>query len=222
MNRAAVKPPLKAVFFDFDGVILESADIKTAAFAALFDGFPKHRSRILAYHLGNAGLSRFKKFDHIYRNILKRPLPPSERRRLGAAFSRLVLEKVLASPAVAGAGELLRRYGPRLRLFVLSGTPQAELRRIVKRRGFSDFFRGVYGSPRTKEDLLTSLLRRHRLSPAETAYVGDAMSDFRAASSRDIPFVGRVPRGRRSPFPRGTACVRDMRGFASWLGRRIG
>ena len=41
--------------FDFDGVILESGDIKTQAFLELFAGYPQFRGTILEYHLGHWG-----------------------------------------------------------------------------------------------------------------------------------------------------------------------
>lgn len=209
---------IKAVFFDFDGVLLESADIKTGAFRDLFAGHPRWTERIVRYHLRHAGLSRFKKFEHIYRRFLKIPLPPAERRRLGRAFSRLVYEKVLRCPMVPGARRFLARHAGRLALFVLSGTPQAELRRIVKARRIGIYFRGVYGSPRTKEELARSLLGRLRLSPGEALYVGDARSDWEAARRCRVRFVGRVPAGGRSPFPAGTPMIRDLSG----LERRVG
>jgi len=46
---------IKAIIFDFDGVLVESVDIKTKAFAGLFE----HEGdsivrRVVAYHIKNA------------------------------------------------------------------------------------------------------------------------------------------------------------------------
>ena len=57
-RHSANEPMWSAIVFDFDGVILESLDIKTRAFAALFDGFPDHTEQIAGYHLNNLGVSR--------------------------------------------------------------------------------------------------------------------------------------------------------------------
>ena len=51
-------PPLRGVFFDFDGVVLESAQIKTEAFRDLYSGLPELLPRILQYHQQNVGISR--------------------------------------------------------------------------------------------------------------------------------------------------------------------
>ncbi len=61
---------IKAIIFDLDGVILESADIKTKAFLKLFEAFPKHVDVILDYHVKNMGISRYVKLRHIYNNML--------------------------------------------------------------------------------------------------------------------------------------------------------
>jgi phosphoglycolate phosphatase-like HAD superfamily hydrolase len=201
----------KAVILDFDGVILESAEIKTRAFAELFKNFPNQLNRILTHHRKNAGVSRFRKFDYIYRHILKRPLPPSVRRDLGRRFSRLVVRRVLRAPFVPGAQDFLRKHEKDCRLFVVSGTPQSELRRIVRQRGLRRYFRGVYGSPRTKEQAVENILRRYRFSKRDVVMVGDAETDRRAAARGGIGFWGRVRKGERSGFPRSTPIVRDLR-----------
>ena len=65
---------IKAIIFDFDGVIIESADIKTEAFRALFENYPEHVEAIAGFHIENGGMSRFDKFRHIYKNIINEEL----------------------------------------------------------------------------------------------------------------------------------------------------
>ena len=62
---------IKALLFDFDGVILESADIKTAAYRALFKGEDSNKvEEFIDYHIQNAGISRFVKVRYFYEKIL--------------------------------------------------------------------------------------------------------------------------------------------------------
>ncbi|MDD1661933.1 MAG: HAD family hydrolase, partial [Methanomicrobiales archaeon] len=65
---------IASLLLDFDGVILESVEVKTRAFRELFSFRPDHVGEIVAYHMRNTGVSRFDKFRHIYREILKEPL----------------------------------------------------------------------------------------------------------------------------------------------------
>jgi phosphoglycolate phosphatase-like HAD superfamily hydrolase len=206
------KPP-RGIVFDFDGVLLESAEVKTWAFGELFKAFPRWRKKIVDFHRRHQGVSRYEKFRRIYRDFLRRPLPAGEMRRLDRRFSRLVFNRVLRSPEVPGAGALLRRFRGKFRFYVASGTPEGELRRIVRRKGWSRRFAGILGSPRSKTAILKSLPGPKR----RYLYIGDAAGDRLAARAAGVPFVGRA-RGR-SPFPKKVPVVRDMREFARWLVR---
>ena len=57
----------KAIALDFDGVILESAVIKTQAFSGVFENYPEHLEAIINHHLNNVGVSRYEKFKYIYK-----------------------------------------------------------------------------------------------------------------------------------------------------------
>ncbi|MEM7482269.1 MAG: HAD family hydrolase [Acidobacteriota bacterium] len=189
MTEGSARP--RAVIFDFDGVILESTEIKTRAFAALFADRPEHREAILRHHQENVGFSRYRKFDWIYRKLFREPLDEATSRHLGERYSAMVFEQVLACPLVPGAQDLLEDLVPTTPLFVASGTPDEELQQIVDRRGLRRFFREVHGAPRGKTEILLDVLGRHGWAAAETLMVGDGMSDLDAAEAAGVPFVGR-------------------------------
>jgi phosphoglycolate phosphatase-like HAD superfamily hydrolase len=181
----------KAVIFDFDGVILESGDIKTEAFLELFADYPEHRNAIRQYHLENIGISRYRKFEWIHSELLGRALDHQESSRLGKAFSDIALGKILTCSCVPGALECLETLSARLPLFVASGTPQEELDFIVERRGLTRFFTGVFGTPRTKTEIIRHLLAGLGLSPDDVVFVGDGLSDYQAASETGVRFIAR-------------------------------
>jgi HAD superfamily hydrolase (TIGR01549 family) len=210
---------LRAVGLDCDGVILESFDIKTRAFRQLFADRPAHVEAILQYHLANGGTSRYEKLRYVHERILREPLSVEAEARLGERFASLVVDEVLRSRFVPGAEEFLREYAGRLPLFVVSGTPEEELRLIVERRGLREHFRGVYGSPRRKEEILRGILSAHRWQPAELLFVGDAFNDWQAAAAAGVVFVGRVAHGTANPFPRvgPVAVVSDLQALSDWL-----
>ena len=136
---------IKAIIFDFDGVILESGNIKTEAFLDLFAEYPQHQSAILDYHLENLGVSRFDKFEWIYQKLLGQSLHDDEKKRLGEAFSSIVIEKIMRCPFVPGALEVLKKYQGMYLKFIASGTPHEELEFIVKQREISEYFDGIWG-----------------------------------------------------------------------------
>ena len=206
---------LDAVIFDFDGVIVESADIKTSVFRALFSRHAEHLDEIIALHERHAGLSRLVKFDMIHRDILKAPLSPEAKADLASRFEALVVEQVIACPMVPGAKEVLEFLRGRVPTAVASGTPDVELKDIVARRGLTAYFDEVHGSPRGKAEIIGDLLARRSWSAAKVVMIGDAMADYEAAAEHGLNFIGRAPSGRRSPFPTGTRLVADLSGLIS-------
>jgi len=183
---------IRAVVFDFDGVVLESADVKTDAFVELFASHGDEiAARVKAHHLANLGISRFKKFAWIYEHLLGRAITEDESRALGEQFTALALEKILIAPFVPGAGAALETLSRSHPLFVASGTPDDELKMIVARRGLDRFFREVHGTPREKPEILRDLMQRHGLAPEETLFIGDGASDHKAAAATAVEFLAR-------------------------------
>jgi phosphoglycolate phosphatase-like HAD superfamily hydrolase len=187
---------IRAAVFDFDGVVLESADIKTDAFRRLFDGNPA----AVGYHLEHQGVSRYEKFRHITTEILDKTYTEADERRLGERFSELMLDEVLACPFVPGAQALLQRRARELPLFVASGTPQGELREIASARGVAHWFSGIYGTPPTKGEIIGRVLDERALAPDDVVMIGDARTDLEGARSARVRFVGRVRPGDPDPF----------------------
>lgn len=208
---SAGSAPPAAVVFDFDGVILESVEIKTEAFLALFADRPEHHGAIRDLHHRLGGISRGVKIELIHRDILGLPLSPADKAALEARFARLVVDRVLACPMVPGVEDALcalHRAG--VPLFVASGTPEEELRALVRGRGLAPWFRAVYGSPRSKTVLLELIAASVGVPGSALLMIGDALTDHEAAVSVGALFLGRVPPGQSSPFPPGTRVVADL------------
>lgn len=192
--------PLKAIIFDFDGVIVESLGVKAEAFRELFADHPEHQDRIVKLHLDNLGVSRYQKFRTIYREFLGMDLGEEEVADLDRRFSELVYKRVISCAFVAGAPHLLERIHRDYSLSVASATPQDELARIVSARGLSGFFTTVRGSPATKAQIIGEILSNSATRPDEALMVGDAVTDSEAASQNGVPFVGRLANGGANPF----------------------
>ncbi|MEO1052796.1 MAG: HAD hydrolase-like protein [Bacteroidota bacterium] len=183
----------QAIFFDFDGVILESGDIKTDAFVELFDHLDTETKKtIKQHHMDNMGVSRFKKFEWIYKNLLDRDITEAELKSLGDHFSDIVFKKVLACPAVSGAEQLLEWAKHNTLSFVASGTPEKELREIVEKRNLTHYFDDVKGSPATKTQIVNEKLAKHKLDKHNCWFVGDANTDYLASVETDLNFIARL------------------------------
>ncbi|KIO50441.1 HAD family hydrolase [Nitrosospira sp. NpAV] len=202
----------QAIIFDFDGVIVESGDIKTQAFGNLYRSYGETvMTAVMQYHTANGGMSRYQKFHYFQKHLLDRPpLTADEERQLDRLFSELVIEAVIASETVPGAAELIRKEAPRIPLFVASGTPETELNTIVTRRGLASYFTAVRGSPTPKQMLIADILSSHALSPERVLMIGDALIDYQSAQMNKIAFLGRVRPGDTNPFPAEVDTLPDL------------
>ncbi len=211
---------IKVIIFDFDGVLAESVDVKTRAFAELFkpEGAAAVK-KIVGYHLRHTGVSRFEKFRYIYGKILKRPLSGKEFGLLCRKFSCLVTDEVIKAPYVKGAGAFLKKFHKKYDIFVASATPQREMRHIIKRRAMAPYFKKVYGSPRSKEDIVRMAIKESGVSPSEAVYIGDAGSDYSAAAANGVKFIARLG-GAKAPL-KNAPCpkIKDLRNLKCILDR---
>lgn len=192
---------VRALALDFDGVVVESVELKNRAFGELFrETHPDKVDAVVAFQARHMGLSRFDKFPRIYAEVLGEPFPEGESERLDAALTALVYEGVATCELVPGARELIERRSREVPVFVASATPEAEVRSLVAARGLAPFVRAAYGSPRRKADGLALIVADARCRPGEVLFVGDAVSDQQAAREAGVRFVGRIPPGEPSPF----------------------
>ncbi|HET7061246.1 MAG TPA: HAD family hydrolase [Nitrosospira sp.] len=205
----------EAIIFDFDGVVVESGDIKTQAFVNLYREYGNEvMAEVAEYHCLNGGMSRYHKFRYFQQHLLKKPpLTAEEENILDRRFSELVVEAVIASEGVPGAAELIRRESARIPLFIASGTPETELNVIVKRRGLAHFFAAVRGSPAPKQTLIADILAAHELPPERVLMIGDALVDYKSAQLNKVSFLGRVRPGDQNPFPPDVTTLPDLSGL---------
>jgi len=214
---------LKSILFDFDGVIAESVDVKTDAFRALFGEQKRYVNEIAEFHIRNGGMSRYDKFKFIYKDILKKELSKNEFHSLCDRFSELVVEKVVESSFVKGAEGLLARSASLYKLFVVSGTPQDEIRQIVKRRKIDKYFAGVFGSPETKTDLINSILKSESYYPQEAIFIGDSINDLEAAANTGTRFIARITEKNYdwAKDKKVERSFKDMRGVIEYIEKSI-
>jgi phosphoglycolate phosphatase-like HAD superfamily hydrolase len=212
-----VEAHFDAVIFDFDGVIVESTDIKTAAFRALFADRPEHVDAIEALHRRHEGVNRSIKFEMIFRDILRRPLDAETQTALARRYGDLVVDQVVACPAVAGVPDVLESLGRHIPLAVVSSTPDGELKEIVARRDLARYFRAVRGAPPAKAAAIRDVVATFGWSADRVAMVGDTTADLEAARRNGLRFVGRVAPGRTAPFSADTPVIADLARLAETL-----
>ena len=184
----------KGYFFDFDGVLADSVEVKTRAFAKLFEQYGQEiKRKVVEHHMENGGMSRFEKFRYYYREFIRQPLTDDKLDRLCERFAKLVVDEVVAAPEIIGVRSFLEKCHLISPCFVVSATPEVEIREIVRRRGLRKFFLDVLGAPLSKQENIERLLEDHNLAPERCMFFGDAESDYLAAMECGVHFIGILP-----------------------------
>jgi phosphoglycolate phosphatase-like HAD superfamily hydrolase len=205
---------LACIIFDCDGVILESVSVKTRAFARLAEPFGAEAvDRLVMYHKVHGGVSRYKKFEWLYREVLGREISREELASLGRRFADIAFEEVCRCELVPGIADVLERWRGRTPMYVCSGAPHEELNVIMRQRGLQRYFAGIYGSPPTKAELLRDIIRLAGVDPASAVMVGDSVTDLDAAEAVGTRFYGRGGELKGGGFPWGE----DLTALNTWL-----
>ena len=177
------------LFWDFDGVIKESVNVKTQAFVELFKPFGAAvAARVRDHHEHHGGLSRFEKIP-LYLEWAGQTATADEVARYCDRFSAAVRESVIGSAWVPGAREYLEANCARQRFVLISATPQAEMEEIVQALGASHWFREIHGAPTPKRDAIESVLLKWKCAPAGALVIGDSTADYKAAKAAGVEFL---------------------------------
>ena len=183
----------EAFFFDFDGVLADSVEVKTKAFARLYEPYGTEVvGKVVMHHRQNGGMTRTEKFKHYHNVFLKQSLKHVDLKDLSEQFSCLVVDEVVMAKEIPGAQAFLSKWTEIVACFVVSATPEDELKEIIKRRCISPFFKEIMGAPCSKKENISKALSQYNFNPTKCLFFGDAVNDYTAALHCNIPFVGLV------------------------------
>jgi phosphoglycolate phosphatase-like HAD superfamily hydrolase len=182
----------RVVFWDFDGVIKDSVDVKTDAYVELFsDGGRDVSERIRHHHRANGGRSRFEKIP-LYLSWVGAPTTDEVVDAYCQRFSNMVFHAVIDSDWVPGAHEYLVKHYKAQYFVLISATPQHEMEEILRALGIFDCFAECYGAPTSKARAIRTVLSRLSCSTADAVCLGDAETDFVAAQENNVNFLLRA------------------------------
>jgi HAD superfamily hydrolase (TIGR01549 family) len=172
---------VKALVLDFDGVVVESNDIKHRAMAELFKGYPEKLKEIMAYHLSHNAVNRHEKFRYIMEKIFKKEFDPKLAKEWADKFSALTRQEIISCPYVPGTHEFIELNYTKYPIYLASATPLDELRLILEGRGILKYFKGVYGAPLPKTEMFRDIAEKEGIRPQEMLFIGDSPEDRESA-----------------------------------------
>lgn len=172
------------ILLDFDGVIVDSFDIKEQAFKDIYKRYGVENK----IDVSKGGRSRYEKFTYFHKEWLDVNLKKEELELLCAEYSDIVFEKVLNAEFIEGAKQFIERKYKLIDLYIVSGTPETELRRLLERLGLTRFFKGVHGPYDEKYIIIKKIVRDGEYKRA--LYIGDQQMDYENAMKAGVEFLG--------------------------------
>ncbi len=182
---------IKNIIFDFDGVILESNEVKIQGFFKLFEQFGEENSlKISNYFKNNAGLSRYDIINYFFLVILNEEMDKIKLTEYANKYSDIVKESVVNSKFVIGIEKFLSQ-NTQYELFIVSSSDEKDLKYICNKLNIDKYFKSIIGSPTKKADNINNIINNFGLKKNETVYVGDSLNDYHATIKNDLTFIGR-------------------------------
>lgn len=177
---------IRALVFDFDGTLVDSDPIKRSAFYHVTAAVPGASDALDALFARPDPGDRYGIFV-----TLAAGLGLNCAEDWTEAYGRHCERHILGLLAGSDVGHVLEGlkadgYG----LFVASATPQSDLVSMVEKSPLAGFFRGVYGRPDAKPEILRNILCGNDWGPREIVMIGNDEPDRRAAEEIGCPFIG--------------------------------
>ncbi len=179
----------RSVVFDCDGVLLDSNLVKTEAFRRAVGHYGHDvTEKLVEHHVTNGGISRFKKFAYFFEVLLGRAPHEGEMEDVLARFSAATKQGLVDCDEAPKLREILSSIPEDRPRLVVSGGAQDELHEVFSKRGLTPYFTAIFGSPDTKEEILSrEIANGNLLEPA--LYIGDSRYDYLAAKACGLDFV---------------------------------
>lgn len=177
------------IFWDFDGVIKESVEVKTQAYVNIFKHFGEDQERrVSAHHEANGGMSRFEKIP-LYLSWVKSVVTSEDIELYCSRFAENVVKSVISSNWVPGAREYLEANWQKQVFVLVTATPQSEIEFILRELGISEWFDQVHGAPKLKFNIVAATLQELDVESRGCIYIGDSKTDKEAAESNKVEFI---------------------------------
>lgn len=178
---------------DFDGTLANTNEVKLRSFELIFPELSNSNVRWLVRTTEGNRYDIIKSIDSLV-NLKDRVYKYRERLDIYDSISTIAVN---SASEVSGATQFLRSAAKRgLDLYISSATPSSAICGLIAHRGWSSFFKGIYGSPATKTSHIIEIKNFTKKNSSDNhlekkfIYIGDTLSDYEAALSTDIEYFG--------------------------------
>jgi len=183
---------MKIIFWDFDGVILNSNKVRDSGFEIVLKDFPKNQVELLLnYHRQNGGLSRYVKFRYFFEVIREEKVSKEKIRTYAQLFSDIMLNQLKNKDLlIKDSLKFIKENKEKYTMHIVSGSDSDELNLLCQALDIDGFFKTIKGSPTPKNDLVKNILNEYTYNPKQCILIGDSVNDYDAAIKNNIKFLG--------------------------------
>ena len=195
MKRVLAKKIPVRVGFDFDGVIVDSNQLKYDAFFQIFDTSEKIEKIIRdvlskyressRYDIIRLILIKYQQKGYLDIEDIEKNIS-----LYAEKYNSLVEEGIVKCKEIEGVKESIKELSKSYSLYINSTTPLEPLKRIIKYKGLLHYFKDIYGGPNTKIENLKEILSKERILGKEALVIGDGISDLESARRFNCLFIG--------------------------------
>ena len=179
------------ILWDFDGVIINSNEVRDLGFKRVLNDYPKAQvNQLLDYHRNNGGLSRYVKFHYFFEQVRGEALSEEKLNTLCLQFSE-IMKSLLTNIELLIPETLnfIKKNHSKYNMHIVSGSDETELCWLCNRLGISHYFKSIYGSPSPKKELVARIVFENNYQAEQCLLIGDSINDYQAANDNSIAFV---------------------------------
>lgn len=183
---------IEVIIFDFDGVLVDSMEIRDLGYRKILSNYPEDKiEELIKYHRINGGLSRFHKIEYFYKNILKRDIKKDRIIEYSNDFSEIMKDELTNKKYIIEEWiEFIEKNKDKYVMHIASGSEEKELNYICEKLEIDCYFKTINGSPVHKNELVKKILQENNYNKEKVVLVGDSINDYDAAMINGIKFIG--------------------------------
>jgi len=183
---------MKYVLWDFDGVIINSDEIRMKGFVHALRKYKEDDiDKLISYHKANGGLSRYNKFEYFFSKILEVTVEQSHINKLCSDYTEIMLKNLGNKDLlIKDSIDFIEQKRNEKDMILVSASDGIELNKLCKKLKIDHYFSMILGSPKPKDENLRDLVKTKRIDPAMSIYIGDSINDKQAAEENSIKFFG--------------------------------
>ena len=181
---------IKTIFWDFDGVLMNSNAVRDKGFELVLTDYPKDQvKQVMDFHQANGGLSRYVKFRYFFEEVRGEEITDEEVQVWADKFSEIMLANLINEDLhFRETVDFLKANYQNYKMHIVSGSDGNELRKICKGVGIDNYFKSIEGSPTPKKKLVADILEKEKYKLEECVLIGDSINDYEAAKVNNILF----------------------------------